>query len=157
MHLTQGNADATFQLMSYANPAQYLRYCAGYYIYIYIPLNNFVGSSFSMASLVSQGTLSLPVPHSLRQASTFRTLPITFPFSWPFLFWVCMIPLAFFGLFLCWVCFIAFAFSWPFLFRVCMIPLAFSWPFLFWVCMISLAFSCLFLFRVCLVGCPCRF
>ena len=80
-HLTQGNADATFQLMSYANPAQYLRYCAGYYIYIYIPLNNFVGSSFSMASLVLQGTLSLPVPHSLRQASTFRTLPITFPFS----------------------------------------------------------------------------
>ena len=64
MHLTQGNADATFQQMSYANPAQYLRYCAGYYIYMYIPLNNFVGSSFSMASLVLQGTLSLPVPHS---------------------------------------------------------------------------------------------
>ena len=127
----------------------------------------FVGSSFSMASLVLQGTLSLPVPHSLRQASTFRTLPITFPFSWPFLFWVCMIPLAFFGLFLCWVCFIAFAFSWPFLFWVCMIPLAFSWPFLFWVCMIPLAFSWPFLFWVCMIslafsclflfqGLPCR-
>ena len=32
---------------------------------------------------------SLPVPlHSLRQASRFRTLPITLPFSLPFLFWV---------------------------------------------------------------------
>ena len=50
--------------------------------YIYIPLNNFVGSTFSMASLVLHGTtLSLPVPHSLRQASTFRILPITFPLA----------------------------------------------------------------------------
>ena len=32
---------------------------------------------------------SLPVPlHSLRQASRFRTLPITLAFSWLFLFWV---------------------------------------------------------------------
>ena len=31
--------------------------------------------------LVLLGTLSLSVPHSLRQASRFRTLPITLPFS----------------------------------------------------------------------------
>ena len=45
--------------------------------YIYISLNNFIGITLSMARLVLQGTLSLPVLHSLRQASRFRTLPIT--------------------------------------------------------------------------------
>ena len=49
--------------------------------YIYIPLSVVL---FRWSRLVLQGTLSLPVPHSLRQASRFRTLPITLPFSGPF-------------------------------------------------------------------------
>ena len=55
---------------------------------IYIPLNNFIGLLFRWLRLVFQDTFSLPVPHSLRQASRFRTLPITLPFSGSGVVWL---------------------------------------------------------------------
>ena len=48
-------------------------------------LNTFIGLLFRWPRLVLQGTLSIPVSHSLRHASRFRSLPITLPFSGPFL------------------------------------------------------------------------
>ena len=127
------------------------------YIHVHVPLNNFVGSSFLMASSVLKGTLSFPVPHSLRRASRFRIHQITFPFRRPFLFWVCPIALAFSRLFLFWVRVIALAYSGLFLFWVSVIALAFSGLFLLWVCQIAFAYSGLFLFWVGVIGCPCRF
>ena len=79
------------------------------HMYVYdILLGDFIGSTLSMAF---QCNFSLPVSHSIRQAIRFRTLPISLPFSNPFLFWLCLI---------------LFTFSGPFLFRFCFILLAFS-------------------------------
>ena len=69
--------------------------------YIYIPLNNFIGSTLSMACGVvwfCRVLLRLAFPyHTLFASEQFRTLPITLPLSGPFLF---LIPLAFSGPFL---------------------------------------------------------
>lgn len=82
-------------------------------------------------------TTYLWVTLTLRQASTFRTLPISLSFSSPFLFRICSIPCASRDPFLFRLCSIVFMLRGPFLFMICLIPCALRGPFLFRLCFVA--------------------